>query len=307
MRPFNLLPCLLLLCFYFNSLSAQNAPRISVQGTLKNSEGAAIPNGIQAITFKLFTSATGGTSVWEEEADVSVKGGVYSHMLGSVNPLNSGHFSQPLYVGVIIDGFELLPRSELSYAPYTLFVERSGNGCPPGSIMPFAGTTAPAGWLQCRGQALSSAQYPELFSVLGTTWGNGSSGSGSSVSTDFNLPDLRGEFLRGLDSGRGVDAGRTLGSSQAGATKMPTTAFTGTTNSTGAHTHTIKRSVVQSGVAHYHTDSFTDRVAGVPAPSGPGDDAITGSEGAHSHTVSISGGDSETRPRNVSVNYIIKF
>lgn len=309
MRPINLLSLLLLLLFHLNNLTAQTSPRISLQGTLKDSEGVSIPNGTQTVTFKLFTSATGGTAVWEEEADVSVKGGVFSHMLGSVTPLDPGNFNQPLFVGIIVDGSELLPRSEFSYAPYTLYVERAGNGCPPGSIMPFAGATAPTGWLMCNGQALSSATYPSLFSVLGTTWGNGSSGINAGGGTNFNVPDLRGEFLRGQDNGRGVDSGRTLGSAQGGATKLPATAFTGTTNSAGAHTHAVKTSNVDYADPHGHGSATAlDRVSAPGIPSGPGGDADTQSAGAHTHTISINGGgDSETRPRNVSVNYIIKY
>ncbi|MEY3367861.1 MAG: hypothetical protein RI973_1016 [Bacteroidota bacterium] len=307
MRLSNSLFCLLLLFSHLNFLSAQNSPRISVQGILKDAEGAAIPNGTQSITFKLFPSATGGTAVWEEEANVSVKGGLYSHMLGSNSPLNAGIFSQPMFVGVIIDGFELLPRSELSYAPYTLYVERAGNGCPPGSIMPFAGANPPAGWLLCNGQALSSAQYPELFSVLSTQWGNGSSGSGAGAGTNFNVPDLRGEFLRGLDNGRGLDPGRTLGNVQSGATKLPATPFTGTTNNTGGHTHQLKRKGTADS-SHTHGDTPTDYVAAVPSDNYNVSDVVMGSAGSHAHTVDIGGGgDSETRPRNVSVNYIIKY
>lgn len=61
----------------------------------------------------------------------------------------------------------------------------------PGMIMPFAGTTAPTGWLSCDGSAVSRTTYATLFSNIGTTWGVGDG------STTFNVPDLRGLFLRG--------------------------------------------------------------------------------------------------------------
>ncbi len=301
---------LFLLLFTGILAAQQSSPRISVQGTLKDSDGVSVPNGVQEITFKLFTALSGGTAVWEETANVTTKGGVYSHLLGSVTPLDPADFNQTLFVGVVIDGTELLPRTELAYSPYTLYVDyagRSGNGSPVGSVMPFAGmhTNVPAGWLLCNGQALTSAQYPELYSVLGTTWGNGSGGINGGGANNFNVPDLRGEFMRGADLGRNVDNGRTLGSSQDQATKAPATAFTGTTNSTGAHTHTNTAIQTPASIAHDGGDFAASACCGTYYGT------ITvqsSSAGDHSHTVNITGGgDAETRPRNVAMNFIIKY
>ena len=80
---------------------------------------------------------------------------------------------------------------------------------PVGSVYTFAGTAVPVGWLKCNGALLSRTTYASLFAVIGTTYGAGDG------STTFALPDLRGEFVRGADDGRGVDAGRVLGSAQA--------------------------------------------------------------------------------------------
>lgn len=79
---------------------------------------------------------------------------------------------------------------------------------PPGLLGAFARSTAPTGWLKANGAAVSRTTYSSLFTAIGTTFGVGDG------STTFNLPDLRGEFIRGLDDGRGVDAGRTIGSGQ---------------------------------------------------------------------------------------------
>lgn len=81
---------------------------------------------------------------------------------------------------------------------------------PSGAVMHFAGPSTPVGWLVANGNAVSRITYPRLFKVIGTTYGSGDG------STTFNLPDLRGEFIRSLDGGRGIDAGRTLGSWQKG-------------------------------------------------------------------------------------------
>ncbi|HCM6673365.1 tail fiber protein [Klebsiella pneumoniae] len=78
----------------------------------------------------------------------------------------------------------------------------------PGDIKYTARSTAPTGWLKANGDAVSRTTYAALFAAIGTTFGAGDG------STTFNLPDLRGEFIRGWDDGRGVDPQRDLGSWQ---------------------------------------------------------------------------------------------
>lgn len=91
---------------------------------------------------------------------------------------------------------------------------------PSGTILDFSGPVAPQGWLICDGSAISRTDYAALFAVIGTIYGVGDG------STTFNLPDLRGEFRRGLDNmgtpagarGKDVDGtGRTVGQGQADA------------------------------------------------------------------------------------------
>ncbi|EFC2027907.1 TPA: phage tail protein [Escherichia coli] len=73
-----------------------------------------------------------------------------------------------------------------------------GSALPVGVPVPWPSATPPTGWLKCNGAAFSAEEYPELAKVYPTN----------------KLPDLRGEFIRGWDDGRGVDAGRQLLSSQ---------------------------------------------------------------------------------------------
>ena len=82
------------------------------------------------------------------------------------------------------------------------------NLIPSGAVMYFARTTAPNGWLKANGAAVSRTAYADLFAAIGTTYGTGDG------RTTFNLPDLRGEFVRGWDDGRGIDSRRALGSAQ---------------------------------------------------------------------------------------------
>lgn len=83
-----------------------------------------------------------------------------------------------------------------------------GLAVPSGAVFHFAMATAPAGYLVCNGAAVSRTAFAALFAAVGTLYGNGDG------NTTFNLPDLRGEFIRGADLGRGVDGGRILGSWQ---------------------------------------------------------------------------------------------
>jgi microcystin-dependent protein len=78
----------------------------------------------------------------------------------------------------------------------------------PGDMRLSATDACPEGRLPCNGSAISRTTYAALYGVIGTKWGTGDG------STTFNLPDARGEFIRGLDGGRGVDAARAFGSSQ---------------------------------------------------------------------------------------------
>jgi hypothetical protein len=140
---------------------------------------------------------------------------------------------------------------------------------------------------------------PQFQAIAGTNWvlmdGRSVAGSDLATLTGFtNIPDGRGEFLRGLDNGRGVDPARAMASAQGDSTAMPNNAF-GTTVD-GNHSHTVWRYKTLTG--------------GILAYTANNDDGTeytyqSGAAGNHAHT--ITGGDSETRPRNVAVNYFIKI
>jgi len=139
---------------------------------------------------------------------------------------------------------------------------------PVGSITMYAASSAPTGWLECDGSNVSRTTYSNLFSAIGTTFGEG---DGSST---FNLPDLRGEFVRGWDNNRGVDSGRSLGSTQADEVKE--------------HNHgdgRLGRNTIQ-------TDALADSFGIIVLEKSTGEIAPFGG--------------SETRPRNIALMYIIK-
>jgi microcystin-dependent protein len=108
---------------------------------------------------------------------------------------------------------------------------------PVGVVVPFAGSTSPAGWQLCYGQAISRTTYAGLFATVGTTYGSGDG------STTFNVPDLRGRVVAGEDDMGGTAASRlTAGGS----------GITGTTlgASGGTETHTLTSAQMPS---HTHT------------------------------------------------------
>lgn len=137
---------------------------------------------------------------------------------------------------------------------------------PAGLIAHFARSTAPAGWLKANGAAVSRSAYADLFAALGTTYGAGDG------FTTFNLPDLRGEFVRGWDDGRGVDGGRTLGSGQSGA--LQSHSHTGSSADAGSHSHSGS---AQSGGSHSHAASSGSAGSHVHS-------AWTDTQGAHTHS-----------------------
>lgn len=140
---------------------------------------------------------------------------------------------------------------------------------PAGAVLSFAMNTAPTGWLECDGAAIARTTYATLFAAIGTTFGEGDG------STTFNIPDLRGVFVRGwantranVDADNMYDAGRNFGTEQADAFK--------------SHSHTFKGATGSSGSGTSSRDSVPE----------------TQNTGAT--------GGVETRPRNVALMYCIK-
>lgn len=162
----------------------------------------------------------------------------------------------------------------------------SGNGAlPAGAVMSFAMQTPPTGWKECNGDELAELDYPDLFAAIGTIYNTGTEASGN-----FRLPDLRGEFVRGWDNGKGTDSGRTFASSQGDAIRNITgSVATGHslglygTSGTGAirASGTLRGSVGSSGSASYYEGHDFDASRQVPTAS-------------------------ENRPRNIAMMYCIK-
>lgn len=133
----------LLLLPSLSSLRAQT--NLSVQGTIQNFNGSAVDNGLYDVIFKLYTTDAGGTAVWSETQSAQVTGGVYSVLLGSVNPLTVA-FDQTYYLGITLPGGpELTPRSRLTSSPYALSVIGQTNIFPSTGAIGVGTTTPTAG------------------------------------------------------------------------------------------------------------------------------------------------------------------
>jgi len=111
-------------------LTAQVDPTLSVQGILKKSNGVAVEDGNYNLTFRLYTTPTGGTALWtENQTDVEVSSGIYSATLGVITPLTVA-FDQLYYLGVTVGSSELTPRILLTSAPYALSLIGQSNKFP---------------------------------------------------------------------------------------------------------------------------------------------------------------------------------
>lgn len=164
-------------------------------------------------------------------------------------------------------------------------VTNAGGGVAAGTVAHFAAATAPSGWIKANGAAISRAIYAKLFTAIGTTYGGGNG------STTFNVPDLRGEFVRGIDDGRGVDSGRGFGTTQGHAIPNITGGFDLPANTGQFYAY-------QNGVFSVSAGPITGPV-------------LNSSQGTVNRvTLNISGQvqiANESRPRNVAMMACIKY
>ena len=172
-------------------------------------------------------------------------------------------------------------------------------GVPTGAVFCVAVATIPTGYLECNGAAVSRTTYAALFSFVGTQYG---AGNGSST---FNLPDLRGEFVRGFDNGRGVDSGRGIGSSQSGQNLShdhDADASATSNVSDPGHRHPSRGYGNDDDGGNQFTGSGNNSVRNNAI-----EDATTGISVATNVSIDVDNdGGNEARPRNVAMMYIIK-
>jgi hypothetical protein len=135
------------LLFFYSFISAQNT-KLGIQGILKRSNGSAVADGNYSLSFRIYDQAEGGTALWTEtQGSVTVSSGLYNTFLGSVNSLNLP-FNVDYFVGVSVGSTpEMLPRLQLTTAPYALSVRGSSNTFPTTGAVGI-GTTSPTAGFQ---------------------------------------------------------------------------------------------------------------------------------------------------------------
>ncbi|WP_298782319.1 tail fiber protein [uncultured Polaribacter sp.] len=274
------------------------AQGISVQGIARDNASSAITDTNLTFTFSI--TEEDNTVMYAETQGIKTDHfGVFSHVIRTGNPITNtfddidfGVEGLKLKVSVTYNSEDIEVYDQtLQYTPYA---HHAKNGVPTGSILPFAGTEAPDGWVLCNGQSL---EYVDGAGALKELIGN-------------NAPDLRGLFLRGT----GTSA---LGSQYVGPDLLATQ-----TDENKEHTHGVGSLTIPNGGAH--TNSFQFSYRGYDAEGGGGiarnrytsdtNDGIitqtTSLGGEHTHTINgsvASTGGAETRPVNYGVNYIIKL
>lgn len=158
-------------------------------------------------------------------------------------------------------------------------------GVPVGAVAYFAQDAPPFGWLKANGAAVSRTVYANLFAAIGERYGRGDG------RTTFNLPDLRGEFIRSWDDGRGIDSGRVFGGAQSDAIR----------NITG-EIGLIQRPDINEYVAPSGAFRELRKVSGYIG-SGAHDNWLTITNFSASNVVPTA---AENRPRNIALLACIK-
>lgn len=165
-----------------------------------------------------------------------------------------------------------------------IIVNEVNNNTPIGTVAMWANATPPEGWIEMKGQSTSG--YPELAAVVGS-----------------NVPDMRGQFARGWDNGKGTDSGRSIKTVQNFSTSSIGLSFVG--NALPAHNHS-STSYGITGYTHAHDGDVDGSrvVTGYDKSTVP--NPATTSVSAGTPTGVINSSASETRPTNVALMYIIK-
>ncbi|MDG2431508.1 tail fiber protein [Flavobacterium sp.] len=287
-----LLSLLMLLTVAINySQTTASAAGIAVQGIARDNNNTARVSATLSLTFRIYYGSN--VQIYEDTKTVTTDAfGVFSIVLepGDNNNIVIANTQAFLKIS---EGSTIISDEKLKQVPYAI---SAANGVPTGSIMPFIGTTAPAGWLLCNGSALPSDVNggAALRALIGN-----------------NAPDLQGMFLRGTGTSPvNSQNGPALKGTQGDDLKSHLHASGSLVNSTnGQHNHNSNNNrdlllvKKDTGNTPGTLDASNDEINVVATQNIPND-------GNHTHTITGSTattGGSETRPVNYGVNYIIKL
>lgn len=271
-------------------------PGFNIQGRLTDANGVN-REGNYSIKFTLYDAPTGGGALWTRTyTALTVRNGNFQTVIGDTagQPMLSDVFatgdSRHLEIqvlsgpGVSSPEQPLVPRQQLVSVPFALKAAVADRvltpAVPVGTVLTHASDTSPAGFLECNGAAVSRTAFPVLFAAIGTRYGAGDG------STTFNIPDLRGVFVRGWDHGAGSDpdAAARVAPKPGGAVGDNVGSYQADELKSHAHTYLGGGVMINPG---------NGPAAGSGYPTG-------------AFPVSNTGGN-ENRPKNVSLMYIIKI
>lgn len=295
------------MCISIASLAQVSQLGINYQAQIRNSNGVLIADSSVIIRFSLLPGQFATIPSWYEEWTAQTDHYGMVHVVIGQGTKISGTASTFDLVDFTTAGYYLKTELKVGGSFLTLsnepfqsvpYAKVAGNASPfpAGFIMPFAGDISkiPQGWLLCDGSQVSRSQYSTLYAVILDNWGRGNN------STTFNLPDLRGTFLRGVDGSAGNDPDNAA-SSNGGVDGKRYAKYTGGNigNNVGSfqneqfksHRHNI-RTLANGGTLNNNhvveASSGTERLATTDAQDTPP-------------------GGNETRPKNAYVNFLIKY
>ncbi|MFM1877758.1 MAG: hypothetical protein RLZZ241_624 [Bacteroidota bacterium] len=264
---------------------------LSIQGIARDENNSALANFDQLeLVFTIYYLGAGNSEqlILTKTANVTTDNfGVFSYVL-VIDQLQYNLISNNSAYLKVTQGSVVFSNEKLQAVPYSIYAQ---NGVPTGAIMPFIGTVAPTGWLLCDGSAIPNNQYTaNLIALLGSA----------------NTPNLNGMFLRGTGTHATGQSGPSLMAVQQDSYESHVHSLTNVpTSSNGNHNHPFSITVNLDAMNGGNKGNVWRDLTGTTAVNG-----TTSSAGAHTHTVSgnsDSSGDTETRPVNYGVHYIIKI
>ncbi|GHC65181.1 phage tail protein [Roseibacillus persicicus] len=287
-------------------------------GRLTQNDGKPMADGIYKIGFQFWDNETGGDLLWGRSIDISITDGNFHILLSNeggetiqgsrFNRLSDTFNQSSTFISITIldlpDGTQpnpqsaTFPREQIASTAYAF---RALHGVPTGTVVAFAGTTAPEAWILCDGSPLDSVANPELsnlFTVIGTTYGGDSA-------SNFMVPDLRGRNILGVGQGNTAE-GQQTGS-------LRTLAEKG-----GAETHTLAeneqnfKQLYWDAVSEHSKRGWNDALVPLDGSYSPWIQIARAGAGDHaSHRLKYNSGPPAVPHHNMSpflaLNFIIKL
>ena len=319
------------------------------QGLLKDNVGDPLDSGSYTMEFNIYDAALNGTLIWGpfifddgvEEGHsrlVQVSNGQFNVILGPTDTggrnLADVFSGDSAFVQLSVNGGDpILPRQQILSTPYSFKAATAATleyqppvqfRNPAGMIAPFAGTAdkIPDGWLLCDGREFKTTDYPELFDVIGQSWGGRQEVEDETVTDYFNIPDMRGMFLRGANNGRDDGYRDPNAGSRVDALAVASEdAGTLQTDAIPVHQHVWANADGSGNTRDLYTWNsadtrikYLDYVGDLQIHDVIGNEdkednylKITNSSDVYTHPTSTRIRSGESRPNNAAVNYIIKI